>query len=272
MLKYLIASVILLLSIYSFVDIDKDDNSYKEYTVPETAVLDFSYDMKMLDFKQLLNEDKRDLLKAHQKFSFIPQEEKIRVQGYLNKNGSPYMEITILEKSNRPWIILENQSDENQKSQIKKIVMEGNRVISYDKKDKIISDLKTDNNDHKALVNAIQEKVDPTDNFKKFIEESVKNGWILKEAMDGTLILKNVKKDTETLMYFDPETSLPKYSKISNIREVTTIIYKYECIDGKWVLVMQRTGIIKKEADPEEPMMEDVLQLNIDNYSINFSG
>ena len=248
MLKPAIISIVALLIFSSFIGYNYSNNEKEDIKleIPNDAPFSFSYDMNVKTFSTLENKNDIDKLKPHLRFQFVPQETKMRVNGFLSEEGDPNFTIDILEKSKNKWIHTSNINPQ-QKPELKKIVVRGNKLASYDSRGEEITSYQNDAEPHTEMVNNLRKNIDPQTLYQKFISDAIDDGWDVKH-IENTIRMAKSEKDKETIMFMDKKSSLPKLSKVITEKEIIVTTYKYECIDGKYVLVLQKTKV-KMEYD-----------------------
>ncbi len=269
MIKTILIFISILLGFSSFIGMDiltKEKGDTNNLKVPENPVMTFSYDVKTLTYNTLVNENDRSRLKPHQKFMFVPQEEKMHVEGYLSYEGLPYYTIDILEKTNRPWIKMQD-SQLPQKKEVRKIVIEGKNTTSYDDKGEKIISFSNDKTGNKELADALIEKLDPQKAFKEYLVNAIDKGWNVKH-INNTIRIQHQEEENDITMFINKLTGLPKQLIVKTSKEISNITYKFDCIDGKWVLVLIRTKI--KKVNPEIDIeYNSVTTMNNFNIEIN---
>jgi len=236
--------------------------------VPGDAVMDFSYDMELLHYQKFTGDSLNSEIRPHQQFGFVPQRQKMHVQGYLLRDGKPYLDIRITEKTNRPWLYQHDGSPATPANLIDKIVMDGDKISSFDQRGGLILNLQAAGQDHKQLADAILRNIDPVSAFHGFLEEGRKKGWDILET-DHNLIIRFTEGARDTEMLFLKDTGLPIHSVSSDGQSKATVSYKYECIDGKYVLVMQRTSVVRTGEDEALEPLEYVSAITLDNIVFN---
>lgn len=241
-------------------------------SVPDDAVMSFSYDLRVQSYAQLEREEDKDKLKPHQKFQFVPKSERIHVQGYLRSDGFPHIEIDVLEKSDKTWLrkTLSNPDTEIKVKELKKLVIDNGRFIAYDARGEKIYEKEEPLFNFKDKAEFFIKNLDAEKVYKEMIANFIKRG--AKVTTSGNYL--NINYDANGLNYdmeLLKDKALPSKSIIKSTKEITTTTYTYECIDGKWVLVITKTRI---EPNKENADVTDVPVINnfiteIENVNIN---
>jgi|GEM_PF-3198427 hypothetical protein len=273
MFKLTLLTILMLSGAFAFVNVDlqpkKNQHTQKIDERPqENDVLNFSYNMNILQYQQMQDGFEKSELPDYKQFKFVPQKQRMRVKGSLNREGTPYIDINIIEKSNRPWIKLPNENVESGQK-ISRVVMDGNRVRSFDERGNKMLDIAYKGSAHKELVESILGRIDPQDNFVKFIQDAMSSGKKVTET-ESAIAVEFEDQDHKITLLFDKETGLPVLSKILSEKEIIRINFTFECINGKYVLVVQRTSVVKKDTAPGEPLIEFISLVSLDDISINY--
>lgn len=237
-----------------------------ELRIPDEAILDFSYDMHVLKYWQVANDSERNSLRDYQKMALIPQKESMKVKGYLEMDGTPHLEVEYTDRENRPRVQMNGRGHDFDR--VHRVVMDNNQVISYNKSGKEILKIDVEELKHFDLAKNLVNKIDPSGNFKTFLEDAKNQGWEIHNNEKNLFLIKNDEQGEHNFI-FDKKNGLPFLSKLINEREIVTTNYKYECIDGRYVLVLQRTSIVKKHVGNNQPLMEFISLVELENIIFN---
>ena len=221
-------------------------------SIPDDAVLSFSYDLKVESYAQLENEQDREKLRPHEKFQFVPKSEKMHVQGYLRSDGFPHIEIDVLEKSTKPWLrkTLSSSDNEIKAKELKKLIIDNGRFTAFDDRGEKIYEKAEPLFNFKEKADFFLKNLDAEKAYKEMVANLIKKGAEVRsngEFMNINFDMNGLNFNIEMLQNY----GLPTKSVVKSEKEVTTTNYTFECIDGKWVLVITKTKIEPNRDNPD---------------------
>ena len=268
MIKITLLITTLLIAVTSswpgLIDPPGKENPVSKYS---PAPMNFSFDMQLMSYSRVEGGTGSNRVQPHRLFEATPRKQRWHVAGQLGEQGISSMRIDLLQKDVLPWINLSNPNPDS-RSNISYFLVDGNSVRAFDEK----------GNQRIRLDTGVSGWIK---NFRFLIRnEEVENAWqqhirtLLAQGgqcydQGGERILSWEEAESSIRMHFDRQSGLPLWSEIIRSDQKTKISYTFECIDGKYVLVLQRTSITRQNPDADEPIVEFISQIELENIQFN---